>query len=199
MKFTKLFLLIFFLNITFLKAQETNLQDCSSSSNLLKFEQTGVRKQSTQDVQSLSRNITYYESLTIEKQLASKKSPWAAFGLSLLYPGLGQLYNAEYGKMILIGGIGTVGLGLAMLAAMSTNYDSESNPEYISVLGYTGAAIWGGAYLWSLIDAPISANNINERNRLAIKIYFNDANFAMLRHNAVKGIDNYWIEFSYNF
>ena len=130
----------------------------------------------------------------------SNKSPWLAFGLSLLYPGLGQLYNAEYGKALLIGGLGTIGLGLAMLAAMSTDYDSESNPDYIAVMVYTGVAIWGGAYIWSLIDAPISASNINERNRkIGITIFSTeDEKFAVRLRNGNK-LNNYSLGFSVSF
>lgn len=55
----------------------------------------------------------------ISNSKPSYKSPFLAFTLSLLYPGLGQLYNAEYGKAFLMAGLGTVGAGLLMFGAAS--------------------------------------------------------------------------------
>jgi len=136
----------------------------------------------------------------VSNESESKKSPWLAFGLSLLYPGLGQLYNAEYGKALLMGGLGTVGLGLAMLAAMSTDFDSESNPDYIGVMLYSGVAIYGGVYIWSMIDAPISASNINERNKkLGIKIFSTDVDKFSIGFRSGNKIDNYSLDFLVNF
>ena len=130
----------------------------------------------------------------------STKSPWLAFGLSLLYPGLGQLYNAEYGKALLMGGLGTVGLGLFALAAMSTDFDSESNPDYIGVMLYSGAVIGGGAYLWSLIDAPIAAGNINEQRRNSgITIFSTGKEQISVRMKKDKHFTLNILEFSFNF
>ena len=136
----------------------------------------------------------------VSNESESKKSPWLAFGLSLLYPGLGQLYNAEYGKALLVGGLGTVGLGLAMLAAMSTDFDSESNPDYIGVMLYSGVAIWGGTYLWSLIDAPISASNINKRNRkLGVTIFSTEDEKFAIGVRIGNEVNNYTLDFLFNY
>lgn len=131
---------------------------------------------------------------------ASYKSPWLAFGLSLLYPGLGQLYNAEYGKALLMAGLGTAGLGLTMAAVASTNFDSESNPSYIGVMLYSGLTIWGISYFWSIIDAPISASNINERNKnfgMLIYSYFDKK--LTLRLGSGRTVDSNSLGFSVNF
>lgn len=128
------------------------------------------------------------------------KSPWLAFGLSLFYPGLGQLYNAEYGKALLMGGLGTVGMGLAMLAAMSTDFDSESNPDYIGVMLYSGVAIWGGTYIWSLIDAPIAAGNINkQRRKSGITILSTGKEQFSVRVKGNMRFASNILEFSFNF
>lgn len=135
-----------------------------------------------------------------KSETPSEKSPLLAFGLSIFYPGLGQLYNAEYGKALLMGGLGTVGLGFAVLAAMSTDFDSESNPDYIAVMGYTGFAVWGGTYIWSLIDAPISASNINEQRKntgLSI-LSFDDGKYE-LKLKSSQGFTHQIMEFSLNF
>lgn len=114
----------------------------------------------------------------------SYKSPFLAFTLSLLYPGLGQLYNAEYGKAFLMAGLGTVGAGLIMLGAASINYDSGSNPEYINYLIISGAVLYGGIYLWSLIDAPLSADGINQNiTNTGLKIFSTEDMIVLVSQN----------------
>ena len=196
---SKMFLLAAFLNLSIIPQSDGNSlsnQDSSLSSvNVQKlrynFSSLNLNQQKP-DAESIL--------FSISDETPSKKSPWLAFGLSLFYPGLGQLYNAEYVKALILGGLGTVGLGLAMLAAMSTDYDSESNPDYIAVMGYTGAVIFGGTYIWSLIDAPISASNINERNRkLGITIFSaEDEKFAVRLRSGNK-LSNQSLAFSFNF
>jgi hypothetical protein len=139
-------------------------------------------------------------SFALNDERGSTKLPWLAFGLSLLYPGLGQLYNTEYGKALLMGGLGTIGSGLAILAAMSTDFDSESNPDYIGVMLYSGLAVYGGVYIWSMIDAPISASNINEQNKkLGIKIFSNDEDKFSIGFRSGNKIDNYSLDFLVSF
>jgi hypothetical protein len=99
-----------------------------------------------------------------------------------------------------MGSLGVIGLGAVSLAASSLDYDSESNPDYIGVILFSGLVVGGGAYIWSLIDAPISANNINERNRkLGIKIFStDDEKFAVRFRSGIK-LNNYLLDFSVNF
>jgi len=106
-----------------------------------------------------------------EEENYSKKSPWLALFLSSVFPAAGgQFYNGEYLKALLIDAFIVLGSGLFMLGAMSVNYDSESFPDYVGVLLYSGVGLSGGAYLYSIIDAPISANKINERKKQSSKI-----------------------------
>lgn len=91
----------------------------------------------------------------------SNKSAWLAFGLSVLYPGLGQLYNGEYGKAFLMAGLGTLGLAAFYLGIASTDFDGRSDNDAAGTIALTGLIVGGGIYIWSLIDAPVSANNIN--------------------------------------
>jgi hypothetical protein len=196
---SKFFLLLAFLNINiFPQSDGNNFSNQGSSSSSVNLQKLKY------DFSSLNLNQQRPDAESIlflmNDETPSRKSPWLAFGLSILYPGLGQLYNAQYGKALLMGGLGTIGLGLLMLAAMSTDYDSESNPDYIAVMGYTGVAIWGGAYIWSLIDAPISASNINERNRkLGVTIFSTlDETFA-LRFRSGNKLSNQTLAFTFNF
>ncbi|QQS35096.1 MAG: hypothetical protein IPM56_12630 [Ignavibacteriales bacterium] len=93
----------------------------------------------------------------------SQKSAWLAFGLSVLYPGLGQVYNGEYGKAFLMAGLATLGLAAFYYGASSTDFDGKSDNDAAGTIALTGVIIGGVVYLWSLIDAPVSANQINRK------------------------------------
>jgi TM2 domain-containing membrane protein YozV len=83
-----------------------------------------------------------------------RKSPFLAWFLSWVYPGIGQFYNGRIGKGIAMTTLATGGLGLC-IAAFEEDNDN---------LGATGVLITVGTALWSMIDAPISAARINRRN-----------------------------------
>ncbi|MDR1602083.1 MAG: hypothetical protein LBS42_06600 [Tannerella sp.] len=83
-----------------------------------------------------------------------RKSPFLAWFLSWLYPGIGQFYNGSVGKGITMTALATGGLGICV-AAVENEDDS---------LGAAGALVIVGTSLWSMIDAPISAARINRRN-----------------------------------
>ena len=97
------------------------------------------------------------------------KNPWIATGLSIIVPGLGQFYNGHYLK-------GGIQLGLVLSGYILLFDAIEDNTEYSDgtivdvddddAIGELGLLIAGGTALWSIIDAPISANNINKRNQL---------------------------------
>ena len=85
------------------------------------------------------------------RTLSQKKNPMVALGLSFPIVGSGQFYNGEYTKGVAQMGAAVVGLGLVL-----SNDDWRSIPGYVLLLG--------GA-IWSLIDAPMSANRINRQNQ----------------------------------
>ena len=109
-----------------------------------------------------------------------EKNPWAAFFYSWLIPGGGQFYNdqGKKGLLMLTGaatGIGFVIYGIndkqeessesitrtATSITFSSRYEESSNDSAITI----GAAIYLGSALWSMIDAPVSANKINQELR----------------------------------
>ena len=97
------------------------------------------------------------------------KNPWLAFGLSLLVPGGGQWYNGHKLKAIIHSGLYLGGYGIFFLAIDDdillpdgTLLDVEDN----NAIGGLGILIAGTTWLWSVIDAPISANNINMQNQI---------------------------------
>jgi hypothetical protein len=83
-----------------------------------------------------------------------RKSPFLAWFLSWLYPGIGQFYNGQAGKGIAMTAVATGGFGLC-IAAVQKEDDN---------LGAIGALVLTGVALWSMIDAPVSAGKINRRN-----------------------------------
>ncbi len=106
----------------------------------------------------------------------NEKNPWAAFFFSWLIPGGGQFYNGEKtkGGLMLLGGV--TGAGILVygindkeeessrtitespgLTTSSFRYKKTSNETAMNI----GAAILVGSAIWSMIDAPVSANRIN--------------------------------------
>lgn len=91
-------------------------------------------------------------------QAAGEKNPWLAFVLSFVVPGLGQAYNGQYGKGTVQFMVSTVGLGMVLA-------DEGEGDDETSTRQGLGAAMYLGGALWSMIDAPISANRISRENR----------------------------------
>ena len=128
---------------------------------------------------------------------APRKNPLLAGCLSGCFPGLGQFYNGESGKGAIQMGAASAGLlilstGLSIGASMTAveavevwddwGTDSTEAPENTmggvpeNIMG-VGFALYLGALVWSVIDAPSSAREINdqnERQRRARLIEFHD-------------------------
>jgi TM2 domain-containing membrane protein YozV len=99
----------------------------------------------------------------------NRKEPGVACILSLLLPGGGQYYNGQYAKGALMTALYAASI-VGMATNTSTSYDYYDNPYYHtesnSSLGFF-VLLYIGDYLWSVIDAPISANKINKQNLLS--------------------------------
>lgn len=121
------------------------------------------------------------------------RSPGMAFLFSFLLPGGGQYYNRQYGKggamtALWLGGIVTTatapfGYEDCYFYGDDPYYYQEPgdpnivddpgfyDPYYYPTCSYSphpqrviGNVVWAGTWLWSMIDAPISAAKINRRN-----------------------------------
>lgn len=105
-----------------------------------------------------------------EIKAKNKKSPVLACALSLypIFSG-GQFYNRQYKKGLMMVGIQATGMVLAL-----QNFCLEGAACSSSTSGNLGSlAFWGG-YLWSVIDAPISATeSINSISNQIMYIYWN--------------------------
>ena len=93
----------------------------------------------------------------------SYKSPWVAFLLSYIIPGGGQIYNGEIIKGLVFTGTFVLGAAIALIPAIGATSGSDWPTS-----SYIGAGIAGIAYVWQLIDAPVSAGRINEENNLSM-------------------------------
>ncbi len=98
------------------------------------------------------------DTITVEAATAeAPKSPGGAFALSLMIPGAGQAHNGQWGKGALMLGGGLVSVGAAV--AGSDECDSSDDCALFTA-GLIGMI---GFWVWSMIDAPVSASSINRR------------------------------------
>lgn len=111
--------------------------------------------------------------------LKDEKSPGLALGLSALLPGCGQYYNGDYVKGAVQTGIFATGIILALTLGTESSYSSNAYTDYgyygtytyyrpeteewTSAWMYVGIGVAAGAWIWSVIDAPISAGSLNDQ------------------------------------
>ncbi len=109
---------------------------------------------------------------------ARVKKPWLASGLSLMIPGTGQFYNDQYGKGLPQLGVALAGAGLVWWG-LRDNWETHDRYEEQSSLNplqwvdedgddwtvLVGAPLWLGSAVWSVIDANLSANRINQEGQ----------------------------------
>ena len=104
------------------------------------------------------------------KGAAHTRRPGLAAFLSLLWPGLGQLYNRQIVKgLLLILGLpvlGKIGLGYAFLGA----FEAMRDLRYLLVMAAGGLILGAGAALWiyAVVDAHRSAERINASSPVII-------------------------------
>lgn len=132
------------------------------SLNIVRFDGKAFRFK-MKEIEKISKE-TVMRMHGIEK----KKNPMVALGLSFPIIGTGQFYNGQYAKGAIQFGAGIVGLGLTLSAGGDNKDESDDNPDgdnggWVRVPGYL--LLFGGA-IWSLIDAPMSANKINQQNQV---------------------------------
>jgi TM2 domain-containing membrane protein YozV len=96
-----------------------------------------------------------------------KKYAGLSLFLSYIYPGLGQFYNGEKTKGIIMTSVATVGLVGIVAGITTVNEYGVLSDEGGSIFAL-GAFIYTVDLLWSMIDAPISSAKINRRNARAL-------------------------------
>lgn len=101
--------------------------------------------------------------VTEDDIIPSEKNPATAFLYSLILPGLGQMYNEEVGSGFLLMFCSVTGFTITYFTSESVNKNS-SNVENVALF-YVGAIIYTFSFLYSIIDAPITAKKITEESR----------------------------------
>lgn len=103
------------------------------------------------------------EALPLVPQMSDvqEKNPWLAFVLSFVITGTGQFYNGENKKgVVMLAGALT---GAGMIVSQMENNEIPDDNGVVTA----GAIVLLGSSLWSVIDAPVSANRINREARQA--------------------------------
>jgi len=94
-----------------------------------------------------------------------RKEPVAAWGLSFVYPGLGQAYNGDWGRAAAFGIPASAGWGLYW----NSWEDCVVNHTHCATRNVSVAIIltaWVGAQ----IDAPRRASAINRKRKLSVEV-----------------------------
>ena len=101
--------------------------------------------------------------------VVKEQNPWIAFGLSALVTGGGQYYNGQYGKGTIQFVSASVGLGVLYVALEDDYklYGETIDPDEDNGVGTIGALVFLGSAIWSMVDAPVTANRINREARQA--------------------------------
>ncbi|MDE0300692.1 MAG: hypothetical protein OXN17_18805 [Candidatus Poribacteria bacterium] len=105
----------------------------------------------------------------------AQKNPPLALGLSCLLPGLGQFYNEQPEKGVVMFGGSIVGL-VMMIAGTEDNIETFAgnldvdDDDGTAILGFI---VWGASLGWSMIDAYSAASRINEQkqSRVALNLH----------------------------
>jgi hypothetical protein len=88
--------------------------------------------------------------------LSDRKDPSLSCTLSMLVPGVGQIYNGQVGKGIAFIAVSYGSLGMAAIASSNGNHS-------LATVGLATAAI---AYVWSFLDATLTSNALNKHKDL---------------------------------
>lgn len=117
----------------------------------------------TTGIKGYSVNGLKSHSLDSLKKSFNKKAPGTAFFLSLVIVGGGQFYNGQVGKGFIMMGSMITG-GILFFSAIENQTFTSGTRASI------GFGIMVGTVLWSLIDAPITAVNLNKKNSMSINL-----------------------------
>ncbi len=171
-----------------------------------------VPKQSIK-IKTRDGNLLVYNAADIEKTSTvnySEKKPVVAFLWSaLLIPGAGQFYNGQCGKGIIMSVI-DIAASVELYRALN---DYTTITEYgISYKNWNGGeativclGVMLADAIWSDIDAPVSANAINRRNRAKLTYKLDrNINLALMLDYKLdclggKVIPEYGAKLSFNF
>jgi hypothetical protein len=94
-----------------------------------------------------------------------RKSPTAAWGLSFLYPGLGQAYNGDWRRAVGFGVPASIGWALYW----NSWEDCVVNHTHCAARNVSSAIILA-AWVGAQIDAPLRASAINRARGVSLEV-----------------------------
>lgn len=98
------------------------------------------------------------------QKITTRKEPALSCILSIIIPGAGQVYNEEYGKGLFFFLGSSIGLGIAVSAMRRDIFGQYHVIEGKEDIAAAGALLWFFNHIISIIEAPISAHQINKKN-----------------------------------
>ena len=114
--------------------------------------------------------------------MGGKKSVYLAMAFSSVFIGGGQFYNGQPVKGIIQLGLGATGFALWATSggrSVSVSYLGYSASGGSTARYTAGLVLWSGAWLWSVVDAGLSADKINKENEYGHLIELNDDRFTL--------------------
>ena len=117
-----------------------------------------------------------------ERNYEKSRNTGAAIALSVLYPGAGQIYNKDYGRAAIFGGL----YSFCIVGAIVSSDEGE----------ITHYAIMIGTGILAIIDAPIRSKVINHRYNLASNL--SNENFDIKLQPQIFTVDNYAMKLQNN-
>jgi len=125
--------------------------------NVFVYNMTDVEKMTKEPVKS---NYGYNYGNASDN--SAYKNPLIALGFSTLLPGIGQFYNEQYFKGSIM--LGLDAIGFFSFATASTYPNKNKTFIHVCIAGIAAN------YLWSMIDAPLTARHLNSINGLSLNI-----------------------------
>ncbi len=124
----------------------------------------------------------------------SRKDPIVAGVFSFFLPGAGQFYNGEIAKGAVMLGVAVTGIALLMRGAWRQTWYDEGESE----TGIGGLLLFG-AWIVSVIDAPLSASRINRKNGWTSLPVFDDGLALSLVDFSINGKTTPGVAFTWSF
>lgn len=133
--------------------------------------------------------------------IPEEKDPGTAFLYSLFIPGVGQMHNDQVGKGFAILGLSGISAVLALTIGNGNN-----SRDKIEGTNMVFPVIFFGTWLYSIIDAPITAQSINKEAReKKARIYKNqyfsylENDFSYFSFEPYAKYDQFGLSLSYHF
>ncbi len=119
------------------------------------------------------------------------KSPDDAMARSILVPGLGQYYNGTSDEIVkgiiqeavIVGGLAVAGASVFISPSPSSSNNSANTP-FNPGRTVAGVSLALGAYLWSVIDAPLASDDINRKFQVSPAAGHIEMHLALLDDSA---------------